>query len=103
MLRSCIEYHRQIPPDQPAAIGRNFHYLLAVITANQLLVLLMSSMLSVAQTARVQQPLASRKRRLAAHEKIVDAIERRNGPNARSIMEDHLRRLLGEVIRESAS
>jgi GntR family transcriptional regulator, transcriptional repressor for pyruvate dehydrogenase complex len=100
-LRACIEFHRRAPPDRAVAIGRNFHYLLATITGNQLLVMLMSSLLAVAQKARAQQPLTSRKRRLTAHEKIVDAIERRNGELARSLLEDHLGRLLREVIRES--
>jgi DNA-binding FadR family transcriptional regulator len=100
-LRACIEFHRRAPRDRAVAIGRNFHYLLATITGNQLLVMLMSSLLAAAQKARAQQPLTSRKRRLTAHEKIVDAIERRNGKLARSLLEDHLGRLLREVIRDS--
>jgi DNA-binding FadR family transcriptional regulator len=103
LLRSCIEFHRQTPPDQPAAVGRNFHYLLAGITGNQLLVMLMSSLLGAAQKMRAQQPLTSRKRRLETHEKIVDAIERGDGKQARSILARYLASLLKETIKDSSS
>jgi GntR family transcriptional repressor for pyruvate dehydrogenase complex len=100
-LRACIELHRQAPSDRFVAAGRNFHYLLASMTGNQVLVMLVSSLLAAAQKARAQQPLTSRRRRLMAHEKIVDAIEQRDGKSARSHFEAHLGRLLREVIRET--
>jgi GntR family transcriptional repressor for pyruvate dehydrogenase complex len=96
-LRASIQFHREIPADMPSPIGRNFHYLLACITANPLISMLVSSLLGVAQAYRLQQPLATRSERLRAHEQITDAIEARDGVLARQVLENHLRRLLQQA------
>jgi GntR family transcriptional repressor for pyruvate dehydrogenase complex len=100
-LRASVEYHREIPTDQTAQVGRNFHYLLASVTQNPLLALFMSSLLGAAQVARADQPLASRKQRLLAHQQVVDAIEKRDAASAKMSLERHLRRLLKEATRAS--
>jgi DNA-binding FadR family transcriptional regulator len=84
------------------SIGRNFHYLLACATGNELLVMLVSSLLGVAQTANVRHRLSSAHTREHAHERIVDAIERRDGETARRVASEHLTQMLQDVTKVSS-
>lgn len=100
-LRDSIEFRRRqsARQDLPGGIGRNFHYLLATITRNPLLVMLVSSLLGVAQAARVRQPRHALAERLRAQSEIVDAIERGDGGAARELLESHINQMLRDVSR----
>lgn len=82
-------------------IGRNFHYLLACATGSELLVMFMSSLLGVAQAARVRHQPASGHSRVHSHDCIIDAIERKDGEAARRHTTEHLRELLESATKKS--
>jgi GntR family transcriptional repressor for pyruvate dehydrogenase complex len=80
-------------------IGRNFHYLLACATGSELLVMLASSLLGLAQAARVPHRPSSGHHRAHSHDCIVDAIERRDGEAARRYTAEHLMDLLKSATK----
>lgn len=95
-MRAFVASGRADRP-QRGSIGRHFHYLLARATRNNLLVMLVSSLLSVADAAPTRTRTSSVEIRHEAHERIVDAIERRDGVKARRVATEHLTQLLREV------
>jgi GntR family transcriptional repressor for pyruvate dehydrogenase complex len=100
-LRSFVESgtnaHERLEPS--SSVGRNFHYLLSRATGNSLLVMLMSSLLSLADAAPVRLKAASAHNRHQAHERIVEAIERRDGKAARQAAAEHLGQIIDEFDR----
>ncbi len=85
--------------DLPGGLGRNFHYLLASITGNQPLVMLVSSLLGLAQAAGLRQPKNALNERIKAQTVILDAIARRDGAEARRLMTELLHEMLRAATR----
>lgn len=82
--------------DRTYPATENFHYLLARATGSELLVMLVSSVLSLREARDLSRPPAS-DHRICAHEEIVDAIERGDGAAARTATAAHLLRLRHEA------
>jgi GntR family transcriptional repressor for pyruvate dehydrogenase complex len=84
--------------------GRNFHYLLACATGSELLIMLLTSLLGIEQAARaVRSRPRPAQHRVSWHERIVDAIERRDANAARRLTAEHLEEMLEGVTEESAT
>lgn len=86
--------------DRSYPLSQNFHYLLARATGSELLVMLVSAVLSQRELSDLSRPPAS-DQRICAHEQIVDAIERGDGAAAREATTEHLFQLR-EDVRKAA-
>jgi GntR family transcriptional repressor for pyruvate dehydrogenase complex len=102
-LRASIDVTRKplARGDPYPHVGRNFHYLLACATGSELLTILLSALLGLEQAAQVRHRPASGHRRVHAHDRIVDAIERRDGEAARRHVAEHLQEMLESVTKDT--
>ncbi len=102
-LRASIDVTRKpLTRGEPYPhVGRNFHYLLACAAGSELLTILLSSLLGLEQAAQVRHRPASGQRRVHAHDRIVDAIERRDGKAARRHAAEHLQDLLEGITKDA--
>lgn len=85
--------------ERTSPVSHNFHYLLARAAGNELLVMLVSSLLSVREGQRLHRRPSSDQVRICAHERILEAIERRDPAAVKREMTDHLEQLLAESTR----
>jgi GntR family transcriptional regulator, transcriptional repressor for pyruvate dehydrogenase complex len=82
-------------------VSHHFHYLLARAAGSDLLVMLVSSLLSVREAQRILRRPSSDRIRICAHEAIVYAIERGDAEAAKRATTDHLMQLLDEIVTGS--
>jgi GntR family transcriptional repressor for pyruvate dehydrogenase complex len=103
LLRASLEGSKGLA-DYPAGTlpaSRNFHYLLAKASKSNLLLMLISSLLDLAETAEKtrgplrRSPPAIRQR---AHELMVEAVARKDARAAAAAAREHLQELLADVI-----
>jgi GntR family transcriptional repressor for pyruvate dehydrogenase complex len=84
--------------DRSYPATENFHYLLARATGSDLLVMLVSSVLSAREARDLSRPPAT-DHRICAHEQVVAAIERGDGVAASTAMAEHVLHLRTEAMK----
>lgn len=100
-LKGAVEASKQAfeRSEEAYPLSRNFHFLIARATGNDLLLMLVSSLLSVRESRLLSLQSAARNERICAHAEIVDAIERRDAEAAKRITAAHLQQLVAESMR----